>query len=123
MQLRALIAEDEILIAWQLQDLLEGLGVAAPVIVATGEDALEADIDQIDIILMDVNLAGPMSGIEAARQIRRRWKVPIVFVTAYAGHEVIDRDATQIGRSVVVGKPATQAALRHAFDELSVGAA
>lgn len=120
-QLRALIVEDEILIAWQLQDILDGLGVAADAIVATGEDAVKADIGQMDIILMDVNLAGAMNGVEAARRIRRQWSVPIVFVTAYAGNGIADRDIAKIGRSVVVGKPATQIALRQAFDALEFG--
>jgi CheY-like chemotaxis protein len=119
-QLRALIAEDEILIAWQLQDILEGLGVIAAAIVATGEDAVKADISQIDIVLMDVNLAGTMSGIEAAQQIRGRCNVPFIFVTAYADFGVIDRDVDQIGRSAIVGKPATQVALRQAFGALGV---
>jgi CheY-like chemotaxis protein len=113
--------EDEILIAWQLQDILDGLGVAADAIVATGEDAVKADIGQMDIILMDVNLAGAMNGVEAARRIRRQWSVPIVFVTAYAGNGIADRDIAKIGRSVVVGKPATQIALRQAFDALEFG--
>ena len=69
-----------------------------------------------DVIFMDVNLAGPMDGVETARLIRERSGVPIVFVTAYAGYDDIAVELEKIGASVVVGKPtmadAVESALR-----------
>ena len=36
-----------------------------------------------DIVLMDIRLQGPMNGLEAAREIKSRWGIPIIFLTAY----------------------------------------
>ena len=59
-------------------------------------------------MFMDVNLAGPIDGIEAARRIRERRDVPIVFVTAYASDDAtLSRIVSVLGPSVIVGKPAT----------------
>lgn len=61
---------------------LEDLGFLVSGFSATGEDA----IDQIarlkpDLILMDINLAGEMDGIEAACRIRDDFFIPVVFLT------------------------------------------
>ncbi len=44
-----------------------------------------------DLILMDIGLAGPLEGIETARQIRSRLSVPLVFLTAYTTDRTIER--------------------------------
>ncbi|MDX2163317.1 MAG: response regulator [bacterium] len=51
-----------------------------------GESALQNfDKDRPDLVLMDVQLAGGLSGLDVVRQIRARGhKLPIVAVTAYA---------------------------------------
>ena len=65
--------------------LREGLAAAGGVAVVydcdTGEAALEYCLqDAPDAILMDVRLAGPMNGIEAAVAIRREFpRLPVVF--------------------------------------------
>ena len=48
--------------------------------VAYGEKAVERAGDQHpDLVLMDINLAGKMDGIEAARLIRERYDIPLFF--------------------------------------------
>ena len=80
------------------------------------EAVVEAMKDNVDIVFMDVNLAGPMDGIEAARRIRERRNVPIIFVTAYASDDAtVSRIVSALGPSVIVGKPATPASIRHAL--------
>ncbi len=65
--------------------LAEGLGATGVLSVAhacaTGEEALEVCLDSpVDAILMDVQLAGEMSGIDAAMAIRREFpRLPVVF--------------------------------------------
>jgi len=46
-----------------------------------------------DLVLMDIRLEGAMDGIEAAQQVRQRWHLPVVYLTAYAD------DTTRSGRS------------------------
>ena len=80
---RILIVEDEALVAMDLQETLQDMGYEVPAIVYSGEEAL----DQIaairpDLVLMDIQLAGAIDGIEAATQIRDRYGIPLIYVTA-----------------------------------------
>jgi CheY-like chemotaxis protein len=89
---RILIVEDEALIAWNLQSLVEGLGYAVCGTASTGVRAIGlADSEKPDLILMDVRLADRISGIEAAERIlAERW-VPIIFVTAFTDRATAER--------------------------------
>jgi CheY-like chemotaxis protein len=44
-----------------------------------------------DLVLMDIRLKGPMDGIEAAGQIRDRFNLPIVYLTAYTDSATLER--------------------------------
>jgi PAS domain S-box-containing protein len=87
-----LIVEDEKIAAIDLQDTLIALGYQVAGIATSGERAIVmADAATPDLILMDINLSGKLSGIEAAEQILSRHEVPIIFVTAYADPELVNR--------------------------------
>ncbi|MFL7791426.1 MAG: response regulator [Anaerolineae bacterium] len=85
METRVLIVEDDRIIAQDIQQTLVRLGYAYPMIVSSGEEAIQR-VDDIkpDLVLMDIRLKGPMDGVEAAQQIRNRFDVPVVYLTAYA---------------------------------------
>jgi CheY-like chemotaxis protein len=96
---RILIVEDEALIAWNLQSLIEGFGYAVCGTASTGARAIGlAEVEKPDLILMDVRLADRISGIDAAERILAGQSVPIVFVTAFN-----DRDTA--GRIAALGAP------------------
>ena len=60
--------------------------------VATGEEAIrKAEEVRPDLILMDINLAGEIDGIEAVQQIRAQFDIPVVYLTAYAEKDVFER--------------------------------
>lgn len=119
--LRALIVEDEILIAWQLQSTIEDLGIRVEEFVSNGTHALRlVESRPFEVLFMDVNLSGSPDGVETARRIRQRFDTPIIFVTAYASYDSIYSDLQRISRSVVVGKPATKAAISGALGELGL---
>jgi CheY-like chemotaxis protein len=83
-----LIVEDEGLIALSLVQLLEKSGYEVPDPVISGEDAIQSvKMSQPDVILMDIRLAGKMSGIDAARRIRKTVDIPVVFLTAHSEKE------------------------------------
>jgi len=83
---RILIVDDEIIIARELEARLNGLGYEVIDIAASGEDALRITLDtRPDLILMDLVLKGALDGIETAEHIAKHCKVPIIFLTAYAG--------------------------------------
>ncbi len=53
--------------------------------VTSGEEAVTAAANLApDLVLMDIILSGKMDGIEAARQVRERMNIPVVFLTAHA---------------------------------------
>lgn len=89
---RILICEDEVLLAEDLAYSLRNLGHEALKPVISGEEAIRiAEISKPDLILMDINLEGEIDGIEAARQIRARSDIPIVYLTAYRAQDVLQR--------------------------------
>ena len=115
---RALIVDDEIMVAWHLESVLQELNMEICGLVSNGAEAIAEGIkEDVDLIFMDVNLADGIDGIEAAKRIRERRHVPIIFVTAYATDSAtVSRITSSLGPSVIIGKPATpitvQAALR-----------
>lgn len=85
-----LIVEDEAVSALDLSKILENLGYQVAGIVSTGEKAITAaDEKQPDLILMDIHLAGKISGIEAAATILQKYPIPIIYVTAYSEPELV----------------------------------
>jgi PAS domain S-box-containing protein len=89
---KILIVEDEAIIAMELESQLQSLGYEVTSIVDTGEKAIQkAEEDKPDLILMDIRIKGEMDGIDTAEVIRNRFRIPVVFSTAYLDEERIDR--------------------------------
>ena len=84
-QASILIVEDDGILALHIAEMLTRMGYTALPPVATGHDALKAVAAMsVDLILMDIELAGPMNGIDAARHISRQHDIPVVFVTGFS---------------------------------------
>ena len=91
-QARILVVEDESIVAADIQDRLESLGYEVPITVASGEKAVEqAGALRPDLVLMDIQLKGRMDGVEAADQIRQRFGIPVIYLTANADHPTVQR--------------------------------
>ncbi len=89
---RVLIAEDEAIVAVDIQSQLEALGYTVADIATSGAEARDKALELCpDIVLMDIRLSGPMDGIEATKAIRRKLDIPIVFLTAYADQDTLQR--------------------------------
>lgn len=87
-----LIVEDELLIAENLSYKLEKLGYKTVGIVCSGADAIQrAGEMKPDLILMDIVIKGEIDGIEAAGIINQELDIPIVYTTAYADDETLQR--------------------------------
>ena len=112
-----LLVEDEGLIARDIAHRLEALGHHVADIVGTGEEAVEAAADA-DIVLMDIRLDGPMDGIEAAQTIRRRYRIPVIFLTAHTDRSMVERAKRAEPFGYIV-KPVAPAAL-HTSIEIAV---
>jgi CheY-like chemotaxis protein len=105
---KILIVEDELIIAWEVQSLLEALGciVCGPV---SSVDAALATLDQTkpDAALLDVNLQG-QSVTPVAQECQRR-NIPFALVTAYARFRL---DEPLLDNAVRVRKPFNQNDIR-----------
>lgn len=92
MSARILIVEDELLIAKTLSRKLEKMGYTVIDMVSSGETAIQlAQEKQPDLILMDIVIEGELDGIETASIIRETMDIPIIYLTAYADDETLQR--------------------------------
>ncbi|MBM9537282.1 ATP-binding response regulator [Desulfobulbus alkaliphilus] len=77
-----LIVEDEAILAMVLEDMIARLGYTVTGPVPSGEEALAFLADnQVDLVLMDINLAGTINGIATAEILYRTSDIPVVFLT------------------------------------------
>lgn len=89
---KILIVEDENIVALNIQKRLTELGYAVTATIPSGETAIQlAAQNPPDLVLMDIKLKGSIDGIEAAARIRSRFQIPVVYLTAYADNETLNR--------------------------------
>lgn len=113
---RVLVVEDEEGIAIHLAFLLKRMNCQPLGMVAFGEQAVEQTRQlKPDLVLMDVNLAGKMSGTEAARLIHQEFGTPIIFLSALTDEKVVAdaQDSEPYGYLI---KPVKEPDLRAAID-------
>ncbi len=92
MKTKILIVENERIVAEDIKRTLQNLGYTVCPIVTSGDEAVKkAEQESPDLILMDIVLQDEMSGIEAAEQIRTRFNIPIIYLTAYADAKTLER--------------------------------
>jgi len=111
-----LIVEDEVIVADDVRVTLEEFGYNVVGIAASGEEAIAcSDSRHPDLVLMDITLKGNIDGIAAARQIKQRLNIPIVFLTAHGEESTVNR-AKHAGPSGYLIKPFTDHDLRSAIE-------
>ena len=80
---RVLIANDAISVVRELEARLAGLGHDVVAIASTGREAITlAAQTEPDVVLMDLALGGDLDAVKAATEIRQRWRIPVIFMTA-----------------------------------------
>ncbi len=80
-----LIVEDDIITASYIKRQLEKEGYQVPATISTGEEAVAfCDMNTPDIVLMDLQLAGEMDGIEAARRIKAKHDISLLYASGNA---------------------------------------
>ncbi|MEJ2613916.1 MAG: PAS domain S-box protein [Ignavibacteriaceae bacterium] len=89
---KILIVEDESIVALELESRLGDLGHAICGIVSSGPDAINITrSEKPDIILMDINIKGPVDGVETAEKIKEIVDIPIIFLTAFTDSDTLQR--------------------------------
>lgn len=89
---RILVVEDEFITAADLIANLEHMGFIVPASTDTGEEVLSlALLHSPDLILMDINLKGDMTGISAADMVKKKLDIPVVFLTGQSDEATISK--------------------------------
>ena len=117
---RALIIEDEFLIALDLEATMFKLGFEVCSLAPSAYKARSlAMSDQPHVALVDVCLEGGREGIEIARWLREVCEVPIVFVTAQSDQDTVERIHEQVPGAPALSKPVFRATLANALAEVT----
>jgi CheY-like chemotaxis protein len=111
------VVEDEFIIAQALQESLTAMGYEVVDAVETGEQAVEvAGRLRPDVVLMDIQLKGPMDGIQAAQRIQNSLHIPVVYLTAHSDPDTLKRVIHSRSYGYLT-KPITEDALKDAIDK------
>ncbi len=111
---KVLVVEDEGLIAHDIAKRLEVLGHTVEGPVSTAEEAI-SQASGADVVLMDIRIDGQRDGIDAALEIRARYHLPVIFLTAHADRSTLER-AKQAGPFGYIVKPLGPASLHTAIE-------
>jgi len=91
---KIIIVEDETLVSNDIRESLKNVGYKIVSIFNSGEEILNSieELDELpDLILMDIRLKGKIDGIKAAKEIRKKYDIPIIFLTAFCDNDTLDR--------------------------------
>jgi len=122
---RALVIEDEYLVALGLESELRALGFDVCDLAANASEAMSlARRERPDIMVADIDLSDIRDGIETAKRLRALCAVPIIFVTAYGHHEgIVSRAHEQVPGAPVLAKPLQRDQLAEAVAEVEASVA
>ncbi len=89
-----LIVEDETIVAWDIQEALETLGYDILARVTDGAEAIRLAAKlKPNLVLMDIHLAGSLSGIDVAEVLYTHFHIPIVYLTAHTDDRTLEQAA------------------------------
>ena len=118
MKKKIMIVEDEALGALGLMDMVEIWGYETCGSTYSGEKAISlVDECRPDLIIMDVRIKGCIDGLEAARRIRAKKLVPIIFLSGYLREGVRE----ELGFSMAVeflNKPVDHDVLKETIEKI-----
>ena len=87
-----LIVEDEVLTAMSLQHDLKRMGYDTCSYVTSGEKALLMIAESIpSVVIMDISLAGKLTGLETAEKIAQEYRIPIILTSGYDYGELSEK--------------------------------
>lgn len=114
--IKALIVEDDAMIAWGVESVLRDLGLRNIVVAGSSTSArVAAARENLGLIVCDLNL-GPLSanGFELLAAIDPSEQIPTIIHTAYSSSEVAETIVKCRPAALVVHKPATSVAMDQA---------
>lgn len=91
MPLKILIIEDEAMIAEDLALILTKSGYDVVGTAYTGEKALDIlHTRKVNLVLLDIYLGPSLSGIDVARLLKEKYKIPFIIITSFADDQTLN---------------------------------
>jgi two-component system response regulator LytT len=93
--IRILIVEDNVIIADDMQSMLEEIGyeiVDNVIVYEQAEEVLKTK--QVDLVLIDIILASQKTGIDLGKHIRDKYNIPFIFVTSNSDRATVENAKT-----------------------------
>ena len=114
---RILLVEDEAITGMDIREMVMGLGYEPHGPVASGKDAVAAALVlRPDLILMDIMLKGPMTGLQAAAAIQSHYRCPVIYLTGSSDQAGADLPNLTEPAGLVL-KPIDEEELRMAIEK------
>ena len=87
-------------------------------VVSSGNEAVKKAGDlNPDLVLININLKGKMSGVESAKEIKNRYNIPIIFLTVFIKNCLVK--SLQLPEdAVVLSKPISQGKLEYCISRV-----
>jgi CheY-like chemotaxis protein len=113
-----MIVEDEGVVSIDIRNMLKNAGYGIAAVAFQGDEAVrKAEQSTPDLILMDIGLKGKIDGIEAARKIRDRFQIPVVFLTGFADEATMAK-AQEVNPSGFIIKPINEEELKKTLEDI-----
>lgn len=113
-----MVVEDEGVVSIDIRNMLKKAGYNIAAVAFQGEEAVtKAEQSSPDLVLMDIGLKGEIDGIEAAKRIRDRLHIPVVFLTGFAD-EVTKAKAQEVNPSGFIIKPINEEELNQTLEDI-----
>ncbi|NJB69651.1 DNA-binding LytR/AlgR family response regulator [Saonia flava] len=93
--IRILIVEDNVIIADDMQSMLEEIGyeiVDNVIVYEQAEEVLKTK--EVDLVLIDIILASDKTGIDLGKLIRKKYNIPFIFVTSNSDRATVENAKT-----------------------------
>lgn len=91
-QLKILVVEDEMIIADNICMILEDLGYEVLEPAINYPEAIETiEAENPDLIILDIQLAGKLDGVDLAQTINKDYKIPFIFLTSNSDSQTLER--------------------------------
>jgi DNA-binding LytR/AlgR family response regulator len=90
--IKVLLVEDDWIIAKEISYNLQDMGFEVAGCFDNGEEAYRQVKTLLpDLVILDIDLAGEMTGIELASQLKKDGNIPFIFLTALADSQTVEK--------------------------------
>lgn len=90
--IKVLLVEDDWIIAKEISYNLQDMGFEVAGCFDNAEEALRQVKNLLpDLVILDIDLAGEMTGIELATQLKKDGNIPFIFLTALADSQTVEK--------------------------------